>query len=414
MFSIAKRGIPVAAALFLAGCATGPTQYQARALSPAQQDVVADKPADLQPLYRALFEEGRRNEVLNLMEIGAAAYRQGHYDLAKASLDQAITEIESVYADNDAAHRARSLWYEEGEKDFKGEPYERSMVFFYRGLLFLRDGDYSNARASFLSGLLQDAFAEEDQHTTDFASLIFLAGWSAKLAGSDTLAEQHFQEYRQFRPNGPVPDADHNTLVIAETGSAPRKLADGVGHHQLVYRRGKHIRAQHAELVGGVNNDGQSLALFPVEDLFFQASTRGGRTVDRIIEGKVQFKQNTETTGDVLTAASDSSALAGFSAAAGGGLAAGFHTITAIGVAAQGLSARTRTRADTRYWHRLPDGLHVHTLHTTPQHTALQVRFLDSAQQPLPNLTHSVPVHFDSRGNGVAYASARPTEGTSP
>ena len=87
-------------------------------------------------------------EVLNLMEIGAAAFHQGHYDLSKAALDRAIANIESVYADNEAAHRARSLWYEEGEKDFKGEPYERSMVFYYRGLLFLRDGDYGNARAS--------------------------------------------------------------------------------------------------------------------------------------------------------------------------------------------------------------------------------------------------------------------------
>ena len=29
----------------------------------------------------------------------------------------------------------------------KGEPYERAMVYYYRGLIFLRNGDYENARA---------------------------------------------------------------------------------------------------------------------------------------------------------------------------------------------------------------------------------------------------------------------------
>ena len=156
---------------------------------------------------------------------------------------------------------------------------------------------------------------------------------------------------------------------------------------------------------------GDSVALFPVEDVFFQASTRGGRTVDRIIEGKVQFKKNTQATGDVLTAASGNSAVAGLSMAAGGGLAAGFHTVTAIGVAAQGLSARSRTEADTRYWQRLPDGLHVTTLRLAPGAGPLEVRFLDATSQPLPDGTETVPVHFDDRGNGLAFASSRrPTE----
>ena len=68
MCFIAKAGAPLAAVLMLAGCATGPTQYEPRALDPDQQAVVASKPAALQPLYQDLFEEGRRNEVLNLMD----------------------------------------------------------------------------------------------------------------------------------------------------------------------------------------------------------------------------------------------------------------------------------------------------------------------------------------------------------
>ncbi len=409
MCSIAKLMAAGVAVMALAGCATGPTQYQPRTLSVAQQEVVDQKPPSLRPLYRALFEEGRRNEVLNLMEIGAAAFHLQEYDLARAAFDQAIVNIESVYADNDAAHRARSLWYEEGEKEFKGEPYERSMVFYYRGLLFLREGDYGNARAAFMSGLLQDAFAEEEQHATDFASLIFLAGWAARLDGNGSLAKQHFAEYRRLRPNGPLPDDDDNTLVIAETGSAPRKLADGVGHYQLVYRRGREIQTQGARL----ETAAVSQSLFPIEDVFFQASTRGGRTVDRIIEGKVQFKKSAEATGDALTSVSDSSVLAGLSTSAGGAVAAGFHTITAIGVAAQGLSARSRTRADTRYWRRLPDQIHLTTVRSDPVSNGSRMVFLDADGALMVDSVATIAVHYDGKGNGFAFVRSTP-EGVSP
>lgn len=387
----------------LAGCATGPTQYQDRTLTPDQEQVVASKPASLQPLYRDLFQEGRRNEVLNLMEIGATAYRQGHDDIAKTVLDRAILNIESVYADNEAARKARSLWYEEGAKDFKGEPYERTMVYFYRGLLFLEDGDYGNARASFMSGLLQDAFAEEEQHSADFASMVFLAGWAARLDGNEKLAREHFEEYQSFRPDSPIPDKSDNVLVIAETGTSPRKLADGVGHYELVYRRGKNISARRAHIQGdGVNAD-----LYPMEDLYFQASTRGGRTVDRIIEGKVSFKKGSQKVGSTLTAASENSLITGIAAGSGGAVSAGFNAITAIGVAAQGLSARAKTRADTRYWHSLPDTLHVYTMEADAGDGPFRVQFRDGQGNALPAMTRQAPVQFDKRGNGLVFASTR-------
>lgn len=407
MLSIAesfRRTCTLTAIVVLGGCATGPTQYEDRVLTAKQKEVVADKPAALQPLYRDLFQEGRRNEVLNLMEIGAKAFRTGNDRIARTVLDRAITNIESVYADNEAARKARSLWYEEGEKDFKGEPYERSMVYFYRGLLFLKEADYGNARASFISGLLQDAFAEEEQHTADFASLVFLAGWAARLDGKDKLAQDHFAEFRQLRPDAPIPEDDDNVLVVAETGTSPRKLADGVGHYELVYRRGKGFSEQRAR----IHVDGDPKKLFPVEDVFYQASTRGGRTVDRIIEGHVKFKKSAEKVGSNLTAVSDSNVLAGAAAASGGAVAAGAGLITAIGVASQGISARSKTRADTRYWHRLPDTVHVQTLRLTEDTGGLRVDFLDDNNKVLPGLTERAKVHFDQQGNGLVFASSRP------
>lgn len=388
--------------LSLVGCATGPKTYDRSSLTPAQEQVIASKPTVVQQDYRNLYEEGRRNKVLNLMEIGLKAYRAGHLDEARAALDRARVSIESIYADDDAARKARSVWYEEAEKDFKGEPYERSMVYLYLGLIFLEQGDYGNARASFISGLLQDAFAEEEQNSADFAALIYLAGWAALRMDSNKLAEEHFQELMAFRPDAPIPADDHNALLIVETGQSPRKLGDGVGHYQLVYRRGKDFPDVGAQWQAGETWE----TVYPMEDIYFQASTRGGRAIDRIVEGQVQYKTTTRDIGTNLSSVSQNSLLAGASASAGGVLGAGFAAISLVSVAAQGMSAAANVRADIRYWEALPDTLHIIPLRAEPGQQ-VTVRFLDKNGQPIPGLTDTTEFRFDGRGQGLALATSR-------
>ncbi|MDV3504701.1 hypothetical protein [Marinobacter sp. M-5] len=388
--------------LSLVGCATGPKTYDRSSLTAAQEQVIASKPTVVQQDYRNLYEEGRRNKVLNLMEIGLKAYRAGHLDEARAALDRARVSIESIYADDDAARKARSVWYEEAEKDFKGEPYERSMVYLYLGLIFLEQGDYGNARASFISGLLQDAFAEEEQNSADFAALIYLAGWAALRMDSNKLAEEHFQELMAFRPDAPIPADDHNALLIVETGQSPRKLGDGVGHYQLVYRRGKDFPDVGAQWQAGETWE----TLYPMEDIYFQASTRGGRAIDRIVEGQVQYKTTTRDIGTNLSSVSQNSLLAGASASAGGVLGAGFAAISLVSVAAQGMSAAANVRADIRYWEALPDTLHIIPLRAEPGQQ-VTVRFLDKNGQPIPGLTDTTEFRFDGRGQGLALATSR-------
>src|ERR1700683_4680814 len=119
-------------------------------LADAQQ-FAADKPPELQPLFNALYVEGEHNAVLNFDYLGLAALEVGDYGVAEKALDAAIERIEAIYADNLSAKKAKSVFSAEKVKDFKGEPYERAMTYFYRGVLYLRVGDYQNARASFLS-----------------------------------------------------------------------------------------------------------------------------------------------------------------------------------------------------------------------------------------------------------------------
>jgi len=386
----------------LAGCATGPKTFDRAGLTSEQAAIVASKPTVIRQDYQNLYEEGRRNEVLNLMEIGLKAYRAGDLDEARRSLDRARVIIESVYADDDSARKARSIWYEEAEKDFKGEPYERAMVYLYLGLIFLEQGDYGNARASFIGGLLQDAFAEEEQFSSDFAALIYLAGWAALQMDSQQLAQQHFTELQAFRPDAPVPNGEHNALLIVETGTSPRKLGDGVGHYQLVYRRGRNFSDVGAQWQHG----DQWETVYPMEDIYFQASTRGGRAIDRIVEGQVQYKETTRDIGTNLSDISQNSLLAGAGASAGGVLGAGFAAISLVSVAAQGMSAAANVRADIRYWQSLPDTLHIIPVSAEPGQK-VTVRFLDANGNAIPGMTDTTEFRFDGRGRGLALATSQ-------
>ena len=55
------------------------------------------------------------------------------------------------------AARARGLFAAERTKPFIGEPYERVMAYYYRGILYWRDGQPDNARACFRSGQVIDS-----------------------------------------------------------------------------------------------------------------------------------------------------------------------------------------------------------------------------------------------------------------
>ena len=62
---------------------------------------------------------------------------------------------------NKEAAKARRLFRNESDKPFVGEPYERAMAYFYRGIIYWRDGEMDNARACFRSAEFEDSDAEK-------------------------------------------------------------------------------------------------------------------------------------------------------------------------------------------------------------------------------------------------------------
>lgn len=347
-----------------------------------------------------LPQEGERNRVLNDMEIGARSFWAGQYDQAKPALDDAITRIEAVYANNADATKARSLWYEESVKLFKGEPYERVMAYYYRGLLYLHDGDYENARAAFRSGQLQDAFAEEQQYQCDFGVMLFLEAWASHLNHDYDLRDETLTRLKKLRPDFPGIGPHDDTLVLVETGSAPRKLGDGAEHAFFVYRRGKGFTETRAAVV---TPSGET-PIYPMEDVFWQASTRGGRQVDRILNGKVQFQESAVALSTTLMTGSQIAL--GVQELGGGGTAGTVAGVLGgIGALSYLIAANAKPTADTRTWTSLPDTIHIMTLSSREAVTAgLAVRFKD----PSSNVVGAdKPLTFDRDRHGAQIGLVR-------
>ncbi|UCD10965.1 MAG: hypothetical protein JSU88_09865 [Nitrospinaceae bacterium] len=393
------------AVVLLFGCASD-AYYQEVEVPPAEMHAyLDDKPPSLHPYYERVLRQGRRNLVLSQMEAGLAAMEYGAYDLAEESFETALLNIETVYTDDESARRARLLWYAEGAKDFKGEPYERAMAYYYRGLLFLRRGDYENARASFKGGQLQDTLAEEARYRMDFALLVYLEGWASHLLGDDDLAREAFEEVRQIRPDFVPPERGDNVLLLAETGHGPVKIGTGAGDAELRLVRGSGFTEQSARFdISGAG----LLPAYTMEDVYWQASTRGGRQVDAILQGKVRFKETHQAMGRALTDVSVQGLLmapAFGKNADKAAIAAGIVGI--LGLTQQAVAGATRTEADTRTWRSLPDRVHVLTFQAEPRALDVGVLFYDSRGVELGNLKKWVKVDFVNRRSGFAWVRSR-------
>ncbi|MDE1219531.1 hypothetical protein MCT05_00530 [Vibrio aestuarianus] len=163
--------------------------------------------------YQQLTQEQfSRNQVLYYMERGKLAFDGGDYRTAAQMFDNAIADIETVYSNNPEAEKARQLFNEEKVKPFKGETYERAMVYYYRGLLDLIAHDYENARASFERGLLQDSMGRNRDFVQDFAALEYLSGWAAKCAGFKEQSQSSFVRAKQLNPILTPPTANKKNV----------------------------------------------------------------------------------------------------------------------------------------------------------------------------------------------------------
>jgi tetratricopeptide (TPR) repeat protein len=319
------------------------------------QHFAADKPTELQPIFSALYVEGEHNAVLNFNYLGLAALEVGDYAVAERAFDAAIERIEAIYADNPNAKKAKSVFAAEKVKDFKGEPYERAMTYFYRGVLYVRVGDYQNARASFLSAERQSTLSENEAYDSTFGLMDYLAGWSSYCDGDATRAQELKDRAAKAQPEifGPLqPNVSYIGLI--DLGTGPVKFGTGQYKEKLSFKP-----SEKAPSIASVNaRDATVSDPVVAGDLNWQATTRGGRPVDAILNGKAQWKSGTGTASSVLTAA-------GYASTVEGALSGNQNLQNAgtIGMALglfSGLVSRAMTpAADTREWSNLPAAIEM-------------------------------------------------------
>jgi len=305
------------------GCAVTPTAesssngngLEAQSRSPSGHGIATEaqrfasgQPDELRPFFRALYIEGEHNAVLNFDYLGLAALESGQYEISAKAFDAAISRIEAIYANNPSAQKAKSLFAEEKVKDFKGEPYERAMTYFYRGLLYAHSGDYQNARASFLSAESQSMMSESESYQSTFGLMDYLAGWASYCDGDDSAAAELGARAATLQPQifGVLSD-QVNFIGLIDVGTGPVKYGIGQYHEKLAFKASGRTPGVADVHVSSATLSAPTLAA----DLNFQAMTRGGRPVDAILNGKAEWKSNTEGASTALTAAGYTATLEG-------------------------------------------------------------------------------------------------------
>ena len=89
-------------------------------------------------------------------------------------------------------------------------------------------------------------------------------------------------------------------------------------------------------------------------DIDFQATTRGGRRMDAILNGKAAYRSTTLGVGSTITEIGNN---------AGGFVGLG---VALVGVAVQGVAGAMTPEADTRCWETLPEYFAVYAVHAPP------------------------------------------------
>lgn len=340
-----------------------------------------------------------KDRVLWEYRMAAALMRRAQFEQAKAPLDDAILTIGGVAVNDKSAKKSRSYFSEEAKKTFHGEPYERVMAYYYRGILYWMDGEPDNARACFRSAQIQDSDAENKEFAADYVLLDYLDGFAtAKLGGDGSDAFQRAAKESRFGKPPPY-NPKANTLFFVEFGQGPTKYATGEYGEELRFYPGRSV----VQSVS-IKLTNQVFGLRPYDDLTFQATTRGGRVMDHVLANKAVFKTATDVAGTVGLAGGLGMALAGRGATREAGLG-----LAAAGLVSKIVSAVTTPAADTRSWDNLPQYLSFASMELIPGEYVATVEFLDSGGRPVAGSTKTVTFTVVPNKDTVIFVSDRRT-----
>lgn len=190
-----------------------------------------------------------------------------------------------------------------------------------------------------------------------------------------------------------VIEPQQNVLLVVEMGRSPSKEGAGRYGEKVVFSEAPYA-AKNIRVTQDLFFTVPDPAVLKYNDVYYQASTRGGRKMDSILAGKAQFKQSAAEASDLLVnygiiAATEASDMDSDKRDKAYGVA-GFLFLA--GIASSVFSSVTKPAADLRHWSLLPAEVQVVPMKLAAGQHRLIVRVYDDRWQPLSGLDREVDV----------------------
>lgn len=365
----------------LAGCQTPVIQHAPE----YSNDLVAEG-------KRIIAQAPAKDKNLWRLRVALLALKQNRHAEARALFNAAMPSAGAILKGDSSTRKAQSLFSPESSKGFHGEPFERTMGWFYQGVLYWMNGEPDNARACFRTAQLFDA-APQSGHRGDWILMDYLDGLASDKLGGDSRAA--LKRARTAAGEIPLPDYDAsaNVLVFLQFGFGPLKKSGGDVGERISYAGGN-SRTQSARIrtsVKGVNAPA-------LDNLTFQATTRGMRQMDWVLARKARVKKTADLVGDV-------SFLPGIILTQPEGTRDVGLALLGAGIAAKAVGGSTQPRSDTRTWNNLPQHLAFAALRLPPGSQPLEVEFFDADNNLIPALGRTLTIEVKPRGDTVVFVA---------
>ncbi|MSR46720.1 MAG: hypothetical protein EXS13_06605 [Planctomycetes bacterium] len=298
------------------------------------------------------------SRALYLNELGVLDLEARDLGAASRRFEEAWYLMESLSADG--ADTVGAIIGSEASKQWRGDPYERAMNSYYLGIVNYLRGVHDNALAGFKNAIFVDSSRGDDRFDCDFPPALFLEGLSYRQIGESEMAARSFAAARDLQPfcNAFSAANDGNVVVLIDVGRGPTKVNAGA-HGELTRF------VAHAEVPTAIEILADDALLGRADragDVYVQATTRGGRAFDSVLETKSAVKSGMGAAGvGALVLADDMSRKHQ-------------NGMLVVGVALLLTSLAVRAEADTRHWTSLPHEVQLFRSALTPGVHRIEVR----------------------------------------
>ncbi|MFA6357279.1 MAG: hypothetical protein WCY09_01225 [Candidatus Omnitrophota bacterium] len=160
-----------------------------------------------------------------------------------------------------------------------------------------------------------------------------------------------------------IVNLNNNTLLCIETGKGPLKYQSGNFGEKAIFTIKPYQATGFSVTVDNFTRIDVG-SFLKNNDIYYQASTRGGRVMDSILKGKAEFKQTTADVSEVISVASQ--------------VYDPYGVMSLFSLATKAVSNATNPYADARHWSLIPAEIQMIPLHLNAGTHKFQIDSYDS------------------------------------